>query len=165
MRCAPPCTRSASRRTCGKLCANVSPCRMMPLAHVRDRRIFFWRCRLRRPAVRACTNPELTAVRACLVLAGYGVQLRGGCCSAGACRSGGRVSLSLRPFFGRSCNLALGRWGRWRTAAAIARDSRMLRQCFLAHFARTLDGAFETVRLVVRFGRRQERGRSETVQR
>ena len=44
----------------GKLCANISPYRMLPLTHGRGQRIFDQLCRLRRPAVRACTETELT---------------------------------------------------------------------------------------------------------
>ena len=44
----------------GKLCAHISPYRMLPLTHGRGQRTFVQLWRLRRPAVRACTEPELT---------------------------------------------------------------------------------------------------------
>ena len=60
MRRAPPCTRSASHMLGGKLCANRSPYRMLPLTHGRDQRIIVRVWLLRRPAGVRLQDPELT---------------------------------------------------------------------------------------------------------
>ena len=67
-------------------------------------------------------------MRARPVLADYGVQLREGCCSAGACRSGAHGSRRVFQSRDSSSNLAVGCLRSCRTAHAIARDCQMLRQ-------------------------------------
>ena len=149
----------------GKLCAHISPYRMLPLTHGRDPRSTLQRPGLPAEASSWCAPAQTLSsplMRARPVLADYGVQLREGCCSAGACRSGAHGS--RRVFRSRDIS-AISRWGSLlscRTAHAIARDCEMLRQGSWARSARARAEVSENVRLVVRFGRRKEHGRLQT---